>query len=495
MKIDISRAVKLGLIRYDHQLSGVKWALKGEETHFNNISHGGMITDEMGLGKTYQILSIIVSNFKRSTLIVLPRSLIEQWEHIIETTLGHKAFIYHGNKSYINVSELSTHPIVLTTYGMVSNLSKSCHQMKWDRIVFDEAHILRTMSSAVHKGGKYLRATYKWVVTGTPIQNHKKDYHSLCDIIDIPSSIYKKDENIQMIVDHCILHRTLESIGIKLPPLNTHTINVNWKGSSGKMLSNEIHTAIRYRTITPMIGLYVKAKQCCVMPNLVKTHELSENEIISPFDSDDSSDKLKLVCDSIISRHVSANQRKLVFCHYTKEIDYIYESLHKIMKVSILDGRIQNGQLRRKILTEYNDALIIQYNSGCDGLNLQDYTDIYFVSPHWNPAIEDQAIARSWRIGQTKPVNVFKFKMELIENELTMDHYIRRAQTTKRKGMLVLQEAIEPDVSISNECVICKCDMSRHTSNKYECGHTFHMDCMSKWLSTHHTCPICRAVI
>ena len=494
-QFDTSLAKRLGLIRYAHQQTGVEWALKREHNNFNMVSNGGMITDEMGLGKTYQLLSIIMSNFKRSTLIVLPRSLIEQWETIIESTLGHRAFIYHGKKSSITVSQLSHYPIVLTTYGMISNLTKSCHQMKWDRIIFDEAHILRTFTSAVHRGAKNLQATYKWVVTGTPIQNKKKDYHALCDIIDIPSSIYKKDECIPMIVDACILHRTLEDVGIKLPQLHTTTIHINWKGPSGKLLSNELHGAIRDGSMYPKIGLYVKAKQCCVMPNLVKTTDLEEVGMISPFDSMDSCDKLTTVIDSILTRHADTGNRKLIFCHYTKEMDYICERLSETMKVSILDGRVSSGIMRRQILTEYNDALIIQYNSGCDGLNLQEYTDIYFVSPHWNPAIEDQAIARSWRIGQTKPVNVFKFKMGLIENELTMDHLINRCQHVKRHDMLALKEATEEDVDMDEECVICQCTISKHTSDKNPCGHMFHRECISRWLSKNYTCPICRAII
>lgn len=494
-RCDITRAITLGLVKYPHQVTGVEWLVTRENDKYNDVSKGGILADEMGLGKTYEILSLIVTNFRKRTLIVIPRSLLEQWESVIYKSLGHKAFIYHGRHSKCSTYELMKYPIVLTTYGMILSRSKSCHSVIWDRIVFDEAHTLRNSSSLVHIGASMLKSDNKWLITGTPIQNRRKDFHSLCEIIGVTSTTYKDIKNLPMIIENCFMRRTLSDVGIELPQLNNITVHVPWGNGSGKKLTTQIHEAMEHSNLYPKIGLYVKAKQCCVMPNIVKTSELSELGIVSPFYSNDSCDKLSIVINTIKSRHYKHGNRKLIFCHYRKEIDYIYYKLSDTMKVSILDGRIQDGAIRRNILTSYNDAIIIQYNSGCDGLNLQEYTDIYFVSPHWNPAVEDQAIARSWRIGQVQPVNVIRFKMSLINDGLTMDHMIHRLQYSKRKDMNMIAEATQADMETGTECIICTTSITQHTIFRGECGHCYHFDCIMMWLKNSHTCPICRAIM
>jgi SNF2 family DNA or RNA helicase len=102
-------------------------------------------------------------------------------------------------------------------------------------------------------------------------------------------------------------------------------------------------------------------------------------------------------------------------------------------KVATFDGRTSAGK-RSDILNAKNDVLILQIQTGCEGLNLQEnYSEIYFTSPHWNPAVEDQAIARCHRIGQTKPVYVQRFEMKSFEEEtVTIDKYVGCLQEHKR---------------------------------------------------------------
>ena len=112
--------------------------------------------------------------------------------------------------------------------------------------------------------------------------------------------------------------------------------------------------------------------------------------------------------------------------------------------IAIIDGRVSNSK-RNEIVNGKNNALILQIQTGCEGLNLQEnYSEIYFVSPHWNPAVEDQAIARCHRIGQKNVVSVFKFHMSGFVSEqidengnkidtLTIDKYVNSVQDSKRE--------------------------------------------------------------
>jgi SNF2 family DNA or RNA helicase len=108
-----------------------------------------------------------------------------------------------------------------------------------------------------------------------------------------------------------------------------------------------------------------------------------------------------------------------------------------MVDVVVLNGETTKRE-RADILSTQNDAIILQIQTGCEGLNLQEfYSEVYFVSPHWNPAIEDQAVARCHRIGQKKEVVVHRFQMEGCElsenNSGSMDNYVIRVQERKRE--------------------------------------------------------------
>jgi len=149
--------------------------------------------------------------------------------------------------------------------------------------------------------------------------------------------------------------------------------------------------------------------------------------------------------DSVVNKILQNKNNgngKIVFCHFREEIDEIALRLRDggIGKIAIFDGRISNGK-RADILNDKNDVLILQIQTGCEGLNLQEnYSEIYFVSPHWNPAIEEQAIARCHRIGQMKEVTVTRFEMSnFVKDEdqevetRTVDNYVNSVQDSKRK--------------------------------------------------------------
>ena len=163
----------------------------------------------------------------------------------------------------------------------------------------------------------------------------------------------------------------------------------------------------------------------------------------------DHSSKLDYAVGKILERKDNGCG-KLIFCHFREEIDEIAARLKAggMTKVATFDGRTSNSK-RYDILNDKNDALILQIQTGCEGLNLQEnYSEIYFISPHWNPAVEDQAIARCHRIGQTKDVYVERFEMcNFIDDEqevdtMTVDKYVGAVQEGKR--------------TIANECIEVK---------------------------------------
>lgn len=474
-----------GLDTKPHQLDGVEWCVNNEVNgHMANdtLVRGGLIADAMGLGKTIQMLGTIVCNFQRRTLIVVPRALLEQWEIAIIKTANHAPVIYHGTEAKtITASTIETAPIVITTYGMVSLHTKSPLQtIKWNRIIFDEAHHLRNAKTTNHQSALRLKSNIRWLVTGTPIQNRKSDFYSLCAQMGMPQSYYSNSDNLIHLARSFILRRTTEEAGITLPKLHVTTTEVYWETKDEKDLAEDIHSLLEFSHVDgsserrldnqiaaldmPMLAVLVRARQACIYPKLMKNNfeQLTKAGLLAESSSHTrmmqsptaSSSKLNAVVDHLVKRKNNKNA-KIVFCHYRGEIDEIQQRLlrHE-MTVETFDGRTPPHERERILTTTECDVLILQIQTGCEGLNLQHFSEIYFVSPHWNPAVEDQAIARCHRIGQCKETHVFRFNMAgfhlasadeedvpATSMQTTLEEYSIEVQKAKREIMTILPKA------------------------------------------------------
>ena len=459
---------KTGMEHKDYQYEGVLWCLHNElrPDPLYNV-RGGFIADEMGLGKTIMMIGLCLANFVANTLIIVPPVLLDQWQLQIYKTTGHKALIYHGeNKKNITLDDLTRAKIVITTYGTISLTKKQLiakdvltlpHQLKWGRIIYDEAHHLRNHKTSLYSSARLLKSNICWLVSGTPVQNNKRDLYNLCSILKLPASFYTDKTKRQELASSFILKRTKKQVGIELPDLNINNNMVDWTNKKEMEMSEEIHSALAFSRVSGakyaegsiiqdglILTLMMKAKQSCVFPKLIHLgHETDDKEAF------EHSSKLDFVVKSILERKDNGCG-KLIFCNFRQEIDEIASRLRKggLNNVVTFDGRTSHKK-RHEILSEKCDALVLQIQTGCEGLNLQEnYSEIYFVSPHWNPAVEDQAIARCHRIGQTKPVFIERFEMSKFAKDesqvldtMSIDNYTTSVQVTKR---IIASECINP---------------------------------------------------
>jgi SNF2 family DNA or RNA helicase len=418
---------------YDYQKEGIEWCYKRENSLTNR---GGILADEMGLGKTITMLAVIVLQIKklRKTLIVVPPYLIEQWESQIKKYIGHKPLIYYGiNKKHISEIKNNNY-ITLTSYACLNY--KFLQSQSWDRVIFDEAHHMRNPRTLNFQNANKLHSKTKWLLTGTPIQNKMNDIYSLFKILNIDEEEYKKEENMKNIICKYILRRTKKEVGLDktLPSKTEDSISIKWNNKNEKNNAINVHSLLSFANInspvleeslhSPIVNL-LRAKLMCVLGT---TNSKNKNTYSS---------KLAHVINKI-KENKDNNKRKIIFCHFRTEIDIINEELKsENIKCHVIDGRITSKAKRQKILNDStNEILILQIKVGAEGLNLQNYSEIYFISPCWNPFIEEQAIARCYRLGQKESVNVYRFYMEEFdENKETKSQeiYCRETQESKKQ--------------------------------------------------------------
>ena len=511
-----SRFINHGnLVDHAYQRKGVDWCLVQEagfrpcETvqPLKNVvpalpqaqAKGAILADEMGLGKTITMLATIALHIKthKITLVIVPPVLIEQWANQSTTILGHTPFVFHGaHKKYIDAIPEDTH-IVITSYSTMTH--PVIANQYWDRIIFDEAHHMRNPKTRNFKSASKLKTSFKWLLTGTPIQNKRKDLYSLFTLMNIPRETYMVEENRHALLRQYMLRRTKESVGLakNMPRLHHHQETIKWTDPVEKQESERIHELLAFSNVKgsiapsndpssnslamlPPIVLLMKAKQMCVMGTCSRVPPLrdggneagpstsgpsAENETKTDPHSDpfvaggrnpqtfvagphrnpqtfvaggrNPHSKMSTVIKRIV-KNQDASTKKLVFCHFRTEMDILEEHLvQNNIRTAKIDGRISSQKKRTKIMADTRiEVLILQVRVGCEGLNLQSYSEVYFVSPAWNPFIEDQAIARCHRIGQKKPVNVYRFYMEGFDQEqptFSQDMYSSQVQETKKK--------------------------------------------------------------
>ena len=443
---------RAGLDRKHHQVKGIEWCLKQELIPpVDNVNPGGIIADEMGLGKTILALGLIRSNFLPRTLIVLPVSLIPQWTTIIQKFFKHTPVVFHGaDYKQISQKKLEDAPIVITSYGMISMMKKDgrligkpLHKYQWDRVIYDESHNIRNKNNK-SAGAINLKAKISWFITGTPIHNTEKDVKTYFNILGIPmtSEICDQTRGIT-------LRRTKAQVGIRLPEISFHERIVDWNNETEYRVAENVHLDMPilqvnaqnvHRIIRQLQGTYLgvacRARQSCILTSmLTDNNDLVTDGITT---SVETSSKLDAVIRNVLSK---PENKCIIFSFFRKEIDYLVDGFGRNgVECDFIDGRKSYSQRNEIIQTIKPRVLVLQFKTNCEGLNLQEYQDVHFTSTHWNPALEDQAIARCHRIGQTKPVSVWHYYMRpfLTANGQETPNFemvCREIQNSKRRTM------------------------------------------------------------
>jgi len=367
---------------YDHQKNGVRWLLKTEKRY-----NGGLLADEMGLGKTIQIISMMIANPLSLNLIVCPASLITQWKS--EILKFAPSFIVNPDIDNINMSKQN---VLIISYNKLirpNNLSS----LKYDRLICDEAHYFRNKKSKTFKKLDSIKSKIRWSITGTPIQNYLKDLHTMFQFL-------RKKGNLEVFIRKFMLRRTIKDIDFKLPDLIQ---SIKFIGSYNSKFMNLIENNDYMFHLEKILRL----KQACIIPSQT-LKSIKKKYSIKDDNSRLKLAKLNTIIRDIISQPKISN-KTIIFSYFRKEIKYLFKRLKHNVNIDYIDGSIPSIKKKEIINNKELDVLIIQINAGGTGLNLQHYNNIVFTGPQWNPTLEQQAIARAYRIGQKSNVYVKRY--------------------------------------------------------------------------------------
>lgn len=445
----------------NYQKEGLNWL-----NFLHEFKWGGILADDMGLGKTLQIITFLKQIEKKSSapnLIVVPTTLIFNWESEFQKFApGTSIFYYYGVNRDKNPELLKKQNIIITSYGTLVNDVEIFHKLKFNYVVLDESQAIKNPTSLRYKSVCLLKAYNRIVCTGTPIENNTFDLYAQFSFLnpgflgsqtsfkeDFSIPIDRdKDEKIatelQKLIHPFVLRRTKEQVITELPPKTENILYCNMDEEQMK-----IYTAYRnkYRDyilkkldedglekskLFVLEGL-LKLRQICDSPEILSDDEYYGNQSI----------KIKELLNHIENK--TGKHKILIFSQFVSMLQLIQKALNEqSIKHEYLDGKCNTKQRQDSVENFQNNedvrVFLISLKAGGLGLNLTAADYVYIVDPWWNPAVENQAIDRCYRIGQDK--KVFAYRMICKD---TVEEKILLLQDSKKQ---IAENIIQTDESV-----------------------------------------------
>jgi len=407
---------------------------------------GALLADDMGLGKTVEAITLMLSRAKDGPqLVVAPTSVILNWKSEITRfapSLTPLVLNTLGTDRESMVKEAGKNDVVITSYGILVTEEELLSGKKWNTIVLDEAHTIKNRNTKMSKAAMQLEGDFRLLLTGTPLQNHLSEmwnlfefanpgllgsFNSFADNFIVPvEKNHDKDQQklLKKIVQPFILRRTKTEVLSQLPQKTEITLKVQ--------LSQEEWAF--YDTIRENALIALKSGESNQMQTLAEITRLRQAacnvrllEPKLPIESSKTEALLNLV-DELTANH----HRALVFSQFTSHLALIKEQLDKRkIQYEYLDGSTtpnMRARLVKKFQTGDAPLFLISLKAGGLGLNLTAADYVIHLDPWWNPAIEDQASDRAYRIGQDKPVTVYRIiAADTIEEKILELHKTKKS--------------------------------------------------------------------
>lgn len=427
----------------DYQLDGFRWLAR-----LSRWGVGGILADDMGLGKTVQALGVLVERADEGpALVIAPTSVGENWVRETDRFAGHlNPLLYREANRQELIESAGPHDVVVVSYQLVQRDAKRFSSRCWNTLVLDEAQFIKNAQTKTSRAIRDLDANWRIALSGTPLENHLGELWSLMRTINPgllgswdrfrsrfadPIERHKDPERRQSLarlVRPFILRRTKENVLKELPPRTEVTLQAHLSKEERQRYddarvmalaelsgaANEKPGEYRMRTLAWL----TKLRQLACHPRLVDRMW------------DRGSAKLSLLSSLVDELH-DGEHRALVFSQFVKHLGLVREMLdERGIRYQYLDGATPAKERQRRVdaFQEGDGELfLISLKAGGTGLNLTAADYVIHLDPWWNPAVEDQATDRAHRIGQERPVTVYRLVASgTIEEQILEMHADKR---------------------------------------------------------------------
>jgi non-specific serine/threonine protein kinase len=431
-----------------YQKAGYDWL------HFlHQYEFGGCLADDMGLGKTIEALALLQSHRQHghaeaASLIVLPRSLLVNWEREAETfTPELRTLIHHGPERTEDLTVFDDYDLILTTYGIMRNDIEALREYKFHYVILDESQAIKNPVTKTAKAARLLRSDHRLVLTGTPVENTTFELWSQFAFLNpglLGSLEYfkrefgnpiERDEDLdaaqflRKMVYPFILRRTKEKVAPDLPPRTERVVYMDMEPAQRNFYHK---TRDYYRSM--LLGIIeeqgMNDARMKVLEGLLRLRQISNHPKLVKENFRGQSGKLNLLMETLENLRNSGH-KALVFSQFVQMLKLVRAEMEAAdMPYLYLDGRTRKRQERVDQFQQNDDIpfFLISLKAGGVGLNLTAADYVIHIDPWWNPAVEMQATDRTHRIGQDKPVFVYK----LITRD-TVEEKILKLQEQKRQ--------------------------------------------------------------
>ncbi len=439
----------LNAVLRPYQAHGYHWL-----NYLQEIGWGGILADDMGLGKTIQALAYLHyyrhHHGKLTALVVCPTTLMFNWENEIKKftpTLSYH--IHHGGERIRSREKFNGVDILITTYGTLRSDIKMLVEMKFDYVVLDESQAIKNPSSKVTKAASILRSKNRICLSGTPLQNNTFDIFAQMNFLNpgmlgsmeffrqefsIPIDKLgdpERKDHLRKLLFPFILRRTKEQVAKDLPE-KMETILYCEMESEQRNIYNAYRNDFRDKILGTIEQNGIQRSQLTILQGLMKLRQICDSPAILNETEKFPNQSIKLEeLGREITENIS-NHKALVFSQFLGMLALIKAKLKELeVDFEYFDGSTSAVDREKAIQRFQNDdncrVFLISLKAGGVGLNLTAADYVYIVDPWWNPAVEQQAIDRTHRIGQTK--NIFAYRMLCKD---TIEDKILQLQERKR---------------------------------------------------------------
>jgi len=443
-----------GILR-PYQQAGYQWL------HFlRHYGLGGCLADEMGLGKTVQALSILLYEKEQgnqlSSLIIVPTSLMFNWlEEINKFVPSLRVISYHGTGRIFpwGTTQRPDCDLIITTYGILRNDIADFSKIQFNYAILDEAQIIKNPTSLAALAVCQLNARHRLALTGTPIENNLLELWSLFKFTN-PGLLGRLDyfrdhfvrqierqedqsarEALKRLVKPFILLRKKEDVATELPPKQIMTTRVDMTPEQEALYREYLQQS---RSILQDASQRnrLKKNKFEILQALMRLRQIANHPRLVYKDYRHGSGKFEMMTrqwDEIIAE----GHKILIFSAFVKFLKIIRAHFVQFdIPFAYIDGSTRNRaeQVQRFQHDPDCPVFLLSLKAGGLGLNLTAADYVFIIDPWWNPAVEMQAIDRAHRIGQTRPIMVYK----MISRNTIEEHIVELQQ----KKLILVQEII-----------------------------------------------------